>query len=96
MKHGTAGGYRFYRCPCLACVRANRKDRADRKARRRAQRILVDGRWVAPLPPHYHGKLGTYQEWSCRCIRCTEAATAAHRAYQERRRERRQQQEGSP
>lgn len=69
-------------------MRANRVDNAARRRDRRALRIQQDGRWVAPLPPQFHGRVVTYQEWACRCIPCTEANTAAHRAYIQRRRER--------
>jgi hypothetical protein len=45
------------------------------KARRYAERVLVDGRLVHPRC--VHGKEKSYQGFGCRCIPCT----AAHAAY---------------
>jgi hypothetical protein len=88
VKHGTAGGYRFYRCTCVPCREANRVDRQARRHNRMARRDLVAGRWVAPVPEAMHGKAGTYKEWMCRCPRCTEAHRLYTAAARARRRER--------
>lgn len=76
------------RCPCAACTQARRAEHAAHRAERRAQRVLIDGRWVAPLPAPYHGKLNAYREWSCRCPPCVQANSDAWRAYKARRRAR--------
>ena len=52
---------------------------------RYAQRVLIGGRWIAPLPSDQHGKPGTYCNHGCRCAECTYAATD-YSAFQRRRR----------
>lgn len=53
--------------------------RADRRAYWRAQRICVNGRWVAPLPEGYHGKRSTYNYYGCHCDLCSRANTVHQR-----------------
>jgi hypothetical protein len=43
------------------------------RATRKARRVLVNGRLVAPVPERMHGKPSTYTNWSCRCLRCSVA-----------------------
>lgn len=88
MKHGTAGGYRYYRCPCAACLQANREDNRARQQARRDRRVMVDGRLVAPVPPEMHGNANTYQSWCCRCADCTEAHRQRCIVWRERARQR--------
>jgi hypothetical protein len=40
---------------------------------RKARRVLVNGRLVAPLPERKHGLASSYTNWSCRCIPCSVA-----------------------
>lgn len=86
MKHGTAGGYRFYGCRCAPCTKASGVDIVRRRQQRRDARIYVDRRWVAPLPPEQHGTRNAYAEHSCRCKPCTQANTddARNRAQRKR------------
>jgi len=51
----------------------------ERRQRRREQRVLVNGVWVAPVPHEKHGREYTYREWSCRCHPCRDAAMEAKR-----------------
>lgn len=44
-------------------------------ARRRGQRVEIDGRMVAVDPRAVHGKRYTYVHWLCECTRCTQANT---------------------
>lgn len=63
----------------------------EMRARRRASRVLIDGRLVAsadginPLPAEYHGKPGTYTNWGCRCATCTDQYTDYLDKYRETR-----------
>jgi hypothetical protein len=89
MKHVAAADHKYDRhCHCPACAETRRVLRAEYRAERRARRVLVDGRWVAPVPAPYHGKVNTYREWSCRCVSCTEANANTWRAYRATRRRR--------
>jgi hypothetical protein len=47
------------------------KEVLTRQARRRAGRVVVDGRLVQPEPNITHGKRATYTNWGCRCEPCT-------------------------
>lgn len=47
------------------------------QARRKPQRELVEGRWIAVRAPH-HGTRSIYVHWLCECIACTAANTAYH------------------
>jgi hypothetical protein len=44
---------------------------------RAAERVLVGGRLVAPV--EQHGSESTYNNWGCRCVRCTVAARESGR-----------------
>ena len=66
---GAAGRVGAGRCPV----------RAELRAKRMAQRQLVDGRLVNPNAAH--GTWGGYTNWFCRCPRCRDANTRAMRAY---------------
>lgn len=41
------------------------------------QRQWVGGRWIAPLSEEYHGRTGTYSNYGCRCVACTDAMRVA-------------------
>lgn len=43
----------------------------NRKARRRAERVLVNGRLIHPRATH--GVRTSYTNWACRCVPCTDA-----------------------
>lgn len=70
--------------------KANNRARESRQ-RRADLRVLIDGRWVAsedginPLPPDRHGRAGTYSNWMCRCVPCTEVATSYMKEYERKR-----------
>lgn len=68
----------------------SRKRARDRTRRERyfAQRHLVNGRLVAPVPEDQHGRRNTYSYYGCRCELCCMAARQWLRseAQQERRR----------
>jgi hypothetical protein len=57
--------------------------RAARREALKAQRVLIDGRWVHPDAPH--GRRHSYSEYWCRCIPCTAANTASRAAESGRR-----------
>lgn len=74
-----------------------------RKATKRAKearharaelRVLIGDRLVAsadginPLPPELHGKAGTYTNWMCRCIPCTDVFVAYMAKYSKNKRPR--------
>jgi hypothetical protein len=46
------------------------------RARRLAERVMVDGRLVHPTAPH--GSNSTYNSYGCRCIPCTDAHTVGN------------------
>jgi len=46
---------------------------AQARARRRAERVLTNGRLVHPQAPH--GTTAGYVTWTCRCVPCTAANT---------------------
>lgn len=47
----------------------------ERARRRRRERVVIDGRLVAPNAGR-HGLYTTYGNWSCRCKPCTDAHAA--------------------
>lgn len=61
--------------------KATQRAKAARHARAEL-RVLIGDRLVAsadginPLPPEKHGKAGTYTNWMCRCVPCSEVALA--------------------
>jgi hypothetical protein len=56
----------------IAGARAKARSKYRRiRARRLAERVMVDGRWVHPTAPH--GSNSTYNAYGCRCIPCTDA-----------------------
>jgi len=66
--------------------RLERSEKTQRtRARRLAERVMVQGRWVHPHAPH--GQPHTYKNWGCHCHPCTVA-------YSVERRRARQQQRG--
>lgn len=54
------------------------------RASRAAERVEIGGRLVAPLPDEQHGSESTYNNWCCRCVRCSVAAREASRVRRER------------
>jgi hypothetical protein len=56
-------------------VKPRSLDRAHRRRQRYGQRQVVDGRLVHPDAPH--GTPGSYQNWGCRCLDCTQASVAS-------------------
>jgi hypothetical protein len=76
LSHGSATSYNRG-CPCDLCKAKNTARNTTLRTRRMAQRVLINGRLVAPLPPEKHGKQSTYSNWGCRCIPCTDANTIA-------------------
>lgn len=60
-------------------------DPNDIYRRRLAQRTVVNGRWYHPGAPH--GRNG-YTNFGCRCTTCTDASSAARRAWGAKARER--------
>lgn len=76
LSHGTATSYNRG-CPCDLCKAKNTARNTTLRNQRTAQRVLIHGRLVAPLPPEKHGKYSTYVNWKCRCIPCTDANTIA-------------------
>lgn len=71
-------------CRCATCTADRVAYQAEQVTARRAARVLLDGRLVAPGAPHGTG--GGYTNWSCRCPACTEANYARVRAWKVRRR----------
>lgn len=56
---------------------AKARDRYRRiRARRLAERVMVDGRLVHPTAPH--GSNSTYNSYGCRCIPCGDAHTVGN------------------
>lgn len=56
----------------------------SRRESRRAERIMVEGRWVHPDAPH--GEPSSYKNWCCRCVPCGEAHRVEQRARRARKR----------
>lgn len=77
MKHG-ATAYRDRGCRCDTCREAHAEKQRGGTERRRASRVLVDGRLVAPLPAEKHGRWSTYVNYSCRCDPCVQAGSAVN------------------
>jgi len=77
--HGKHSTYRQYGCKCAPCVEANRVTIAAQRTARLTERILIDGRLVAPVPPEMHDRYTTYQNYGCRCIPCTTANSRKRR-----------------
>lgn len=76
LKHGTQEAYVRGKCKCQTCVAGNTSRHRDLRAARFARRVEVEGRLVAPVPAERHGRMTTYNNWGCRCVPCTEDATA--------------------
>jgi len=68
----TATSY-SHGCRCGPCRRLHARKVATLRARRRADRTLINGRLVAVEPTVVHGLYSTYINWSCRCPECTTA-----------------------
>lgn len=77
--HGTRHTYRYRRCRCEPCVKAN----ADyqRQANRRRKLLLL----TATLP---HGTRNVYTNYMCRCTACKAAAAQDSRERRAKRRQR--------
>lgn len=60
--------------------------RRELRARRRAERVEMDGHLVATGAPE-HGVAETYREWGCRCAPCCTANTVCRRQERGRRAE---------
>jgi hypothetical protein len=73
-------------CRCDTCTAANTRRTVRRQHERRAERQLINGRLVAPVPPHRHGLVSTYVNWACRCEPCTQAGAQRNAADRARRR----------
>lgn len=83
MKHGLAG-YANKRCRCEVCTRAARDWQRIARARRRAARVMIDGRLVA-VNAKEHGTESTRSNHGCQCWPCVRA----HNEYQRSSRPRR-------
>lgn len=59
----------------------------SRRERRRAERVMVDGRLVHPGAPH--GEPRSQKNWGCQCVPCSEANVVLVREQRERARARR-------
>lgn len=68
----NASTYTNHRCRCEGCKTAHAAYIATARARRYAQRIMVEGQWVS-VHARTHGSVSTYENWGCRCWACTEA-----------------------
>lgn len=64
IKHGTRYAYVKHRCPCDACLAANREYQRSHRSDRHG------------VPKKLHGKPNTYSYHGCRCSACRLAATA--------------------
>lgn len=73
IKHGTVGAYTNHACRCKECRAANRRSHQSRREQRQAERVMVGGRLIAPLPDEYHGRPSTYAYHGCRCRDCVGA-----------------------
>jgi hypothetical protein len=74
-------------CRCQVCRSAISRYAKAQREERHAERVLVNGVLVAPLPSECHGKDGTYNNHGCRCAPCSEAHNAyvrSCRAFQRR------------
>lgn len=82
--HGDAVAAVLYECECAPCcaasgdqeyadrmvVKARKTVRSQKRWARRASRMWVNGRWVAPLTVEHHGRPVAYRDWACECERC--------------------------
>lgn len=84
-KHG-ASAYGSGSCKCDTCTEAHRQRHVVERARRRAARVLIDGRLVAPIAAELHGRASTYANHGCHCDPCREAGRAKNARDVERRR----------
>lgn len=53
--------------------------------KRYAERMLINGRLVAPLPAGRHGRMVTYVKHGCRCDLCRDVAARSRAAYRRKR-----------
>lgn len=74
--HGTQTAYTNHGCRCPECRQANTVYCAEMRQRRRASRVMVDGRLTAVNAPRHNS--ATYTNWGCRCPVCTRAWADAH------------------
>lgn len=83
--HGPSAYNRGCRCDtCRTAASARNRDGGYGGAYQRrqyAKRVMVGGRWYAPLPPEDHGKPATYNVHGCRCVACTVAIREYQRRY---------------
>lgn len=90
-KHGDFNTYSEWACRCPECTIANRaKVWASSQDRYDQRTWVVDktreeaGFWFAGhAAPEEHGRYSTYRNWHCRCQACSDANTAAHKAWRE-------------
>lgn len=89
VNHGSPGAYAHDRCRCDVCRAGNTLRYRELRARRAANRVVVDGRLVVVDPTVPHGERSTYQNWLCRCPSCTaaQARSSQRRRDELRRRE---------
>lgn len=79
-RHGRVSTY-AHGCKCELCKKAARIASAEFRERAAAARFVdTDGRLRAPVPDEQHGKLHTYTNRACRCVRCTKARSDYHYA----------------
>lgn len=71
INHGTHYAYNTFGCRCAICTNFMAAYKAANRARRRAERKLIDGRPVHSNAPH--GTPDAYGNWGCRCGECTSA-----------------------
>jgi len=76
LEHGSDAEYGAG-CRCEYCCQAHRVYNAELRAKRMAERVLVNGRLVHPKPKH--GTTNGYFHYGCRCVDCTAARTAAQK-----------------
>ena len=84
VSEALAGTYRP-QVEVRATPRIRRSEKTQQtRARRLAERVLDQGRWIHPHAPH--GQPHTYKNWGCHCHPCTVAhSVERHRARQQQR-----------
>lgn len=84
-QHRETGSDYSRGCRCDVCRAINTARAAKLRQHYRDQRVLVDGRWTAPVPAELHGRWSTYSNRGCRCEPCS----TTHTIFGNRSRERR-------
>lgn len=62
---------------CYVLRMAREREQGADLAARFPNRVLIDGRMVAPVPDEQHGSASTYNNHGCRCRPCERANTLA-------------------